>query len=40
VEHGKTYSERVETVNGVKRMDLRQMRTTRILRGDVVKRKE
>ncbi|MCI76482.1 hypothetical protein A2U01_0097752, partial [Trifolium medium] len=29
VEYGKTYSERLEIVNGVKSMDLRRMRTTR-----------
>ncbi|MCI33201.1 hypothetical protein A2U01_0054418, partial [Trifolium medium] len=29
VEHGEAYSERLETVNGVKSMDWRRMRTTR-----------
>ncbi|MCI78915.1 hypothetical protein A2U01_0100186, partial [Trifolium medium] len=37
VGHGKAYLERLEIVEGVKSTDLRQMRTARILRGDVVK---
>ncbi|MCI69370.1 hypothetical protein A2U01_0090632, partial [Trifolium medium] len=40
VEHGEASSERLEIINGVKSVDLRRMRTTRILRGDVVKWKE